>query len=87
MSPEGEFWVCSETNFRMLQNFFRERKGDLETTLLSLTPSCSVGLSYEMVKSIKSDGLAANSSKMLIKSTVAVKNCHNYTWEESNGLS
>jgi len=35
-----------------------------------------------MVKSKKSDGLAANSSKMLIKSTVAVKNCHNYTWEE-----
>ncbi len=39
-----------------------------------------------MVKSVKSDELAAHSSKMLIKSTGAVKNCHNFTKEGLGGL-
>ena len=29
LSPEGEFWVCSETNSRMVQNSFQRAKGNV----------------------------------------------------------
>ena len=28
MSPEGEFWVCSEASFGMVQNSFQKAKGN-----------------------------------------------------------
>ena len=28
LSPKGEFWVCSEANFRMVQNSFQKAKGN-----------------------------------------------------------
>ena len=28
LSPEGEFWVCSEANSRMVQNYFQRAKGN-----------------------------------------------------------
>ncbi len=28
LSPKGEFWVCSEANFRMVQNYFQRAKGN-----------------------------------------------------------
>ncbi len=27
LSPKGEFWVCSEANFRMVQHSFQRAKG------------------------------------------------------------
>jgi hypothetical protein len=29
LSPKGEFWVCSEANFRMVRNSFQRAKGGL----------------------------------------------------------
>jgi len=29
LSPQGEFWVCSEANSRMVQNSFQGAKGNL----------------------------------------------------------
>jgi hypothetical protein len=28
LSPKGEFWVCSEASFRMVQNSFQRTKGN-----------------------------------------------------------
>jgi hypothetical protein len=36
LSPEGEFWVCSEASSRMVQNSFQRAKGNLGNRRLAL---------------------------------------------------
>jgi hypothetical protein len=34
LSPKGEFWVCSETNCRMVRNSFQRAKGGLGNSMV-----------------------------------------------------
>jgi hypothetical protein len=36
LSPKGEFWVCSETNFRMVKNSFQRAKWVLGNSPLNI---------------------------------------------------